>query len=148
MFLLKKLGNISGRTVFPLKQIVFYQEGRLRTFLRFGLGRYQVPIGQCGSRFGSGSRYRVLMTRKWRKKFTAEKKSVFFYQKLRSLQPSTENIQHFKTWKFFSFFYFCGSFLPSCVRSRFASPMRIRIQPTKIYADRFGSETLVSGIKF
>jgi hypothetical protein len=27
----------------------------------------------------------------------------------RSLQPSTkESIQHFKTWKFFTFFYFCG----------------------------------------
>ncbi len=28
----------------------------------------------------------------------------------RSLQPSKENIQHFKTWKFCTFFYFCGSF--------------------------------------
>ncbi len=28
----------------------------------------------------------------------------------RSLQLSKENIQHFKKWKCFSFFYFCGSF--------------------------------------
>ncbi len=36
----------------------------------------------------------------------------------RSLQPSKENIQHFKTWKFWTFFYFCGSFLPSWIRIR------------------------------
>jgi hypothetical protein len=34
----------------------------------------------------------------------------------RSLQPSKENIQHFKTRKFCTFFYFCGSFLPSWIR--------------------------------
>ncbi len=34
----------------------------------------------------------------------------------RSLQPSKKNIQHFKTWKFFPFFYFCRSFLPSWIR--------------------------------
>jgi hypothetical protein len=34
----------------------------------------------------------------------------------RSLQPSKENIQRFKTWNFFTFFYFCGSFLPSWIR--------------------------------
>ncbi len=36
----------------------------------------------------------------------------------RSLQPSKENIQHFKTWKFFAFFYICGSFLSSWIRIR------------------------------
>ncbi len=30
----------------------------------------------------------------------------------RSLQPSKENIQHFKTLNFFLFFSFCGSFCP------------------------------------
>ncbi len=40
-----------------------------------------------------------------------------------------ENIQHFKTWNFFIFFYFCGPFLPSL----------IRIQPTVISADPCGS---------
>ncbi len=34
----------------------------------------------------------------------------------KSLQPSKENIQHFKTWSFIIFFYFCGSFLPSWIR--------------------------------
>ncbi len=36
----------------------------------------------------------------------------------RSLQPSKENIQHFKTWKLCIFFYFYGSFLPSWIRIR------------------------------
>ncbi len=37
----------------------------------------------------------------------------------RSLQPSKENIQHFKTRNFLIFFYFCGSFLlPSWIRIR------------------------------
>ncbi len=48
----------------------------------------------------------------------------------RSLQPSKENIQHFKTWKFFTFFCFCGSFLPSWIRIRIQELklMRIRIR--------------------
>ncbi len=33
-----------------------------------------------------------------------------------SLQPSKENIQHFKTRSFLIFFYFCGPFLPSWIR--------------------------------
>ncbi len=36
----------------------------------------------------------------------------------RSLQPSKENIQHFKRWKFCPFFNFFGSFLPSWIRIR------------------------------
>ncbi len=43
----------------------------------------------------------------------------------RSLQPSKENIQHFKTWHFLTFFYFCGSFLPFWIRIQ--SGFRIRI---------------------
>ncbi len=33
----------------------------------------------------------------------------------RSLQASKENIQHCKPWKFFTFFYICGSFWPSWI---------------------------------
>ena len=66
----------------------------------------------------------------------------------RSLQPSKDNIQHFKTWKFYSFFYICGSFLPFWIW------IRILIQnvdpdpdpATQINADpcESGSTTLVS----
>ncbi len=55
-------------------------------------------------------------------------KKIFFDQKLQftcafkkdvqSTQPPKENIQHFKTWNFFIFFYFCGSVLPSWIRIR------------------------------
>ncbi len=44
--------------------------------------------------------------------------STFKYR--RSLQPSKENMQHFKQWNLLIFFYFCGSFLPS--RIRIANP--------------------------
>ncbi len=44
----------------------------------------------------------------------------------KSLQLSKENIQHFKTWNFLIFFYFCGSFLPSWIRIHW--PDWIRIQ--------------------
>ncbi len=44
----------------------------------------------------------------------------------RSLQLSKENIQHFKTWNFLIFFYFCGSFLPAWIRINW--PDWIRIQ--------------------
>ncbi len=65
------------------------------------------------------------MTKNWRRKITTEKKIKFFWSKTtiylsrglykghpsyrRSLQLSKENIQHFKTWNFLIFFYFCGS---------------------------------------
>ncbi len=45
----------------------------------------------------------------------------------RSLQLSKENTQHFKTWNFFTFFYFYGSFLPSWIRIRIRWPDWIRI---------------------
>ncbi len=58
----------------------------------------------------------VLMTKNW-KKCTADKK-IRDYLSLglhkgrpnyrRSLQPSKETIQHFKTWHFLAFFYFCA----------------------------------------
>ncbi len=86
--------------------------------------------------YGSGSR--VFITTNW-KKFTAEKNLIFCGAKItiylslglhkgrpsykRSLQLSKENIQHFKTWNFLNFFYFCGSFLPSS-----GSGFRIRIR--------------------
>jgi hypothetical protein len=102
------------------------------------------------------------------KKITAEKKINFFLDQKkiiylsqglhkgrpsyrRSLQPSKENIQHFKAWKFWTFFYFCGSFLPSWIRIRIRN---LNADPdpdpaTQINADPCGSgygsgsETLV-----
>ncbi len=55
----------------------------------------------------------------------------------RSLQLSKENIQQFKTWNFFTFFFFCGSFLPSWIRIRIwnADPD----PATQINADPCGS---------
>ena len=83
------------------------------------------------------------MTKKWRKKITAENFFLFFFisktaiylslglhkvcpSYRRSLQLSKEAIQHFKTWTFTNFFYFCGSFLPSWIRIH--RPDWIRIQ--------------------
>jgi hypothetical protein len=40
----------------------------------------------------------------------------------RSLRPSKDNIQYFKTWKFFSFFCIYRSFLPSWIRIQNADP--------------------------
>jgi hypothetical protein len=112
-------------------------------------------FGQCGSKSGSwsrsGSRSKVLMTKNWEKFITV----FFFLIKIaiylslglhkgrlsykRSLQPSKENIQHFKKRNCFPFFYICGTFLPSWIR--------IRLQLTKINADPcwsgYGSEILV-----
>ncbi len=47
----------------------------------------------------------------------------------RSLQPSKENIQHFKTWKFITFSIFMGHFCPPWSGSAFR--MRIRSQQLK-----------------
>jgi hypothetical protein len=64
----------------------------------------------------------------------------------RSLQPSKENIQHFKILSLT--FFFLGSVLPSWL----PFPMRIRIQRTKINADPCGfgsvSKTLVKIVPF
>ncbi len=46
----------------------------------------------------------------------------------RSLQPSKENIQHFKTWKFYTFSIFVGHFCPPGSGSGSAIWMRIRIR--------------------
>ena len=72
------------------------------------------------------------------KKITPEKNEIFLESKTtiylslglhkeglsyrRSLQLSTENIQHFKTWIFLIFFDFCGSFLPSWIRIQIRNP--------------------------
>ncbi len=65
----------------------------------------------------SASRSRFLLTKNL--KNLQLKKTIFFYLSLglhkgrpsyrRSIQPSKENIQHFKTWNFFTFFYLSGS---------------------------------------
>ncbi len=47
----------------------------------------------------------------------------------RSLQPTKENIQHFKTWSFLTFFYFCGSFLPSRIRILIMMPTWLNPDP-------------------
>ncbi len=58
------------------------------------------------------------------------------------LRPSKENIQHFKTWKFLTFYIFVDHFSPPGSESRFQirihGPDRIRIQT--------GSGTLTSRI--
>ncbi len=46
----------------------------------------------------------------------------------KSLQLSKKKIQHFKTWKFFTFFYVCRSFLPSWIRIQKLKLMRIRLR--------------------
>jgi hypothetical protein len=90
----------------------------------------------------------VFNDHKLEKKFQLEKKFVFFMKIAiwlslglykgrpsysRSLHPSKENIQHFKTGTSLTFFYFCGSFLPSW----------IRIQPTKANPCGSGPEALI-----
>ncbi len=81
-------------------------------------------LGQCRSGCESGSRSRSrAWTTKSFKKFTAVKNNILWskiaiYLSLglrkehpnyrKCLQPSKENIQHFKTWIFFTFFYYCG----------------------------------------
>ncbi len=74
------------------------------------------------AKYQSGSGTRVLMSKYW-KKFTAEKNDVSLIKNYylltlgfhkehpsyrRSIQPSKENIQHFKTRNFSTFSYFCG----------------------------------------
>ncbi len=94
---------------------------------------------------GSGSRIRIrdFMTKNW-KKLLLKKKINFFGSKTtiylslglhkgrpsyrRSLQPSKENIQYLKTWKFWTFFYFCESFLPSWIRIRIQQLKLMRIR--------------------
>jgi hypothetical protein len=104
--------------------------------------RIRIRITSIFSNCGSGFRIRIpdpgSGSRVWWpkiEKITAEKKiNLFFGPKTtiylslglhkgrpsyrRSLQPSKKNIQHFKTWKFCTFFYFCGSFSPSWIRIR------------------------------
>ncbi len=63
----------------------------------------------------------------------------------RSLEPSKDHIQHFKTWNLLTFFYFCGSFLPSWIRIRIPGPdpdLLTCVNPDTIRI-RSGFETLV-----
>ncbi len=77
-------------------------------------------LSQLQSWFSAGSRYRVLMTQNW--EIYSWKNILFVDQKLQfiiprppwrtsKVQPSKHNIQRFKTWNFFTFFYICGSIL-------------------------------------
>ncbi len=81
----------------------------------------------------SGSRYRsrVLITKNWRKKNSWNYFLFFFWSKIwiylslafikwhpsyrRSLQPSKENIQHYKDDIYLTIFFFSGPFLPSWI---------------------------------
>ncbi len=103
-----------------------------------GSGYGSSLLGQCGSRSGSGSR--VLISKnftknyRWKNLFSSK---IGIYLSLglhkespryrRSRIPSTENIQHLKTWNFVTFFYLYGPYLPSMIQ--------IWIQLTKINAD-------------
>ncbi len=92
------------------------------------------------SGFGSGSM--DFMTKNWEK--YSRKKYLFFGSKIaiylshlgllkgrpsyrRYLQPTTENIQHFKKLNLLNFYLFCGSFSPSWIRIRIANSIRVRI---------------------
>ncbi len=118
----------------------FINIGRYGRYQCFGCGFIDSGssiLGWIPIRIQSGAR-----DQKW-KKFTAEKKFAIYLSLglrkgrpsyRRSLQPSKMNIQHFKTWNFLIFFYFCGSFFPP--GSRYGSrSIWIRIQS--------GSETQV-----
>ncbi len=80
-------------------------------------------------------RIQGLMTKNWRKNYSL--KINLFGSKIainlcpcyrRSLQPSKKNIEHFKKLNLLSFFYVCGSFLPSLIWIRSVLRIRIRIQ--------------------
>ncbi len=90
---------------------------------------------------------RVLMTKNW-EKFTAEPLFLHFFRTkncnlhilLKDFLATEEafrnheNIQHFKTWNFLTFFYFCGSFLPSWIRIHWPNWIWIRntVPPRKL----------------
>ncbi len=82
-----------------------------------------------------GSRSKEMMTTKW-KKIQRNFIKIFFLIKIciysyrKSLQPSKENIQHFKEWNLIYSFWFCGSFLPSWIWIRIQGPHWIRIPNT------------------
>jgi hypothetical protein len=95
------------------------------------------------------------MIKKFIKNYCWKKNYIFLDQKLqftiflglhkgrpsyrRSLQPSKENIQYLKTWKFWTFFYFCGSFLSSWIRIRNLNAVPDPDPATQINADPCGS---------
>jgi hypothetical protein len=61
-------------------------------------------------------------------------KILVFALQMHKLQekPEKENIQHFKIWKFFTFFYICGSFSPPGSGSGSTFKIRIRIQKLEL----------------
>jgi hypothetical protein len=92
------------------------------------------------------------MTKNWKKFRAGNFNFYFFDQKIainlslglhkgcpsyrRSLQPSKENIQHFKTWKFCTFFFFGGHFCPPGSGSGFAKFLNADPDPaTQVNAD-------------
>ncbi len=110
---------------------------KVTSTLSQGCGSALISVGSGSSILGwipiriqSGSR--ALMTKNWtklqlkKKILVGSKATIYLSLGLhkerpsyrRSLQLSTEAIQHFKTWTFTIFFYFCGSFLPSWTRIR------------------------------
>ncbi len=109
-----------------------------------------------GSDSGPGYGSRVLMTKNW-KKYSWNFFLFFFWSKIaiylslglqkwhpnyrRSLQPSKDNIQHFKKWNLLTVFYFSGPFLPSRIRIRIrvAYPDTDHRDPTE---SGYGSTTL------
>jgi hypothetical protein len=59
----------------------------------------------------------------------------------RSLQSSKENIQHFKTWNFLTFFYVCGLLLPSGILIRIRNPdPQIWLNPDPIQIRNTGTK--------
>ncbi len=97
------------------------------------------------------------MTKNWKKSKGENFVNIFFISKTtgynlpipglhkgrqryrRSLQPSKENIQHFTSWNFSSFFYFCGTFWPPGS----VCQIRIRIHLPDLIPIPYGSESLI-----
>ncbi len=113
----------------------------------YGSGYWSGSI--ISSESGSGSR--VLMTKNWRKKYSRNFVYIFFDIFMSKLQERRlalkNNIQHLKKSNLLTFFYVCGSFLPSWIpgsglriwiRSRIQGPywIRIRIHSTASYIRR------------
>ncbi len=99
-------------------------------------GSWSSILGWIPIRIWIQSGSRNLITKNW-KKFTYKNKNKFFlskttidlyrYLNLQKGQPNysfssqKENIKHYKTWNFFNFFFFSGSFLPSWNRIWYGS---------------------------
>ncbi len=96
-----------------------------------------MPIG---IRIQSGSR--AVMTKNWKKiyswtklNFCGSKTTINQSPDFHKRRPSYKiSLQHFETWSFLIFFYFCESFLPFCIR------IQIFLNPIRQFGS--GSETL------